>query len=56
MGADPQQTLRSFREAEAYDGPSLQSVDQRWDTYEDMAGRGPARYPADARKDRTEAS
>jgi pyruvate-ferredoxin/flavodoxin oxidoreductase len=23
MGADPQQTLRSFREAEAYDGPSL---------------------------------
>ncbi|MGZ4518520.1 MAG: thiamine pyrophosphate-dependent enzyme, partial [Mycobacteriaceae bacterium] len=23
MGADPQQTLQSFREAEAYDGPSL---------------------------------
>jgi pyruvate-ferredoxin/flavodoxin oxidoreductase len=23
FGADPQQTLRSFREAEAYDGPSL---------------------------------
>ena len=23
MGADPQQTLRAFREAEAYDGPSL---------------------------------
>ena len=23
MGADPQQTLEAFREAEAYDGPSL---------------------------------
>jgi len=23
MGADPQQTLKAFREAEAYDGPSL---------------------------------
>ena len=23
MGADPQQTLTAFREAEAYDGPSL---------------------------------
>ena len=23
MGSDPQQTLRAFREAEAYDGPSL---------------------------------
>jgi pyruvate-ferredoxin/flavodoxin oxidoreductase len=23
MGADPQQTLRAFREAEAYDGPSV---------------------------------
>ena len=23
MGADPQQTLQAFREAEAYDGPSL---------------------------------
>jgi pyruvate-ferredoxin/flavodoxin oxidoreductase len=141
MGADPQQTLRAFREAEAYDGPSLiiayshciahgiemrdglrqqhsavasgywplirydpvlradgrnpflldsprprikltdytsaelryralanaepaeaerlaelaqQSVDQRWDTYEEMASRGPAHYPADARKNRTE--
>jgi pyruvate-ferredoxin/flavodoxin oxidoreductase len=139
MGADPQQTLRAFREAEAYDGPSLiiayshciahgiemrdglgqqyravasghwplirydpvlraigrnpflldsprpriplasytqrelryralgntdpaeaerlavlaqQAVDQRWDTYEDMAGRGPAHFPADARKAR----
>jgi pyruvate-ferredoxin/flavodoxin oxidoreductase len=141
MGADPQQTLQAFREAEAYDGPSLiiayshciahgiemrdglrqqhsavasgywplirydpvlradgrnpflldsprprikltdytsaelryralansdpaeaerlaelaqQSVDQRWDTYEEMAGRGPAHYPADARKSGTE--
>jgi pyruvate-ferredoxin/flavodoxin oxidoreductase len=138
MGADPQQTLRAFREAEAYDGPSLiiayshciahgiemrdglgqqhravasgywplirydpvlrtagrnpflldsprprmklanytskelryralanadpaeaerlaelaqQAVDQRWDTYEEMASHGPARYPADARKE-----
>ncbi|HTZ22919.1 MAG TPA: pyruvate:ferredoxin (flavodoxin) oxidoreductase [Streptosporangiaceae bacterium] len=137
MGADPQQTLRALREAEAYDGPSLviayshciahgidmrngldqqyravasgywplirydpvlrtdgrnpflldsprpriplgdytqrelryralgntdpaeaerlaalaqQAVDQRWDTYEEMAARGPAHYPADARK------
>jgi pyruvate-ferredoxin/flavodoxin oxidoreductase len=140
MGADPQQTLRAFREAEAYDGPSLiiayshciahgiemrdglrqqyraaasgywplirydpvlrmagrnpflldsprprialadytrrelryralantdpaeaerlaalaqQAVDQQWDTYEEMAGRGPARYPADARRSRS---
>jgi pyruvate/2-oxoacid:ferredoxin oxidoreductase alpha subunit len=139
MGADPQQTLRAFREAEAYDGPSLiiayshciahgiemrdgldqqhratasgywplirhdpvlraagrnpflldslcsrikltdytrrelryraladtdpaeaerlaelaqHAVDQRWDTYEEMASRGPSRYPADARKGR----
>jgi len=137
MGADPQQTLRALREAEAYDGPSLviayshciahgiemrngldqqyravasgywplirydpmlragggnpflldsprprialadytqrelryralgntdpaeaerlaalaqQAVDQRWDTYEEMATRGPAHFPADARK------
>jgi pyruvate-ferredoxin/flavodoxin oxidoreductase len=137
MGADPQQTLRAFREAEAYDGPSLiiayshciahgiemrdglgqqyravasgywplirydpvlrsaggnpflldsprpriplaaytqrelryralghtdpaeaerlaalaqQAVDQRWDTYEEMATRGPAHFPPDARK------
>jgi len=137
MGADPQQTLRAFREAEAYDGPSLiiayshciahgiemrdglgqqyravasgywplvrydpvlrsagqnpflldsprprialedytrrelryrvlanvdpaeaerlgllaqQAVDQRWDTYEEMAGRHAALFPADARK------
>jgi pyruvate-ferredoxin/flavodoxin oxidoreductase len=139
MGADPQQTLRAFREAEAYDGPSLiiayshciahgiemrdglgqqyravasgywplvrydpllrtaggnpfmldsprpripltdytqrelryrslsnthpaeaerlrvlaqEAVDQRWDTYEEMAARGAHRFPADARKDR----
>jgi pyruvate-ferredoxin/flavodoxin oxidoreductase len=141
MGADPQQTLRAFREAEAYDGPSLiiayshciahgiemrdglgqqyravasgywplirydpvlrsaggnpflldsprpripltaytqrelryralgntdpaeaerlgalaqQAVDQRWDTYEEMATRGPAHFPADARRSRQE--
>ena len=139
MGADPQQTLRAFREAEAYDGPSLviayshciahgiemrdglaqqyravssgywplvrydpmlraaggnpfmldsprprialtdytqrelryralsrtdpaeaerlgalaqEAVDQRWDTYEEMATRGAQRFPADARKER----
>src|ERR1700689_930298 len=139
MGADPQTTLRAFREAEAYDGPSLiiayshciahgiemrdglgqqyravasgywplvrydpllraaggnpflldsprpripltdytqrelryralsnthpaeaerlgvlaqEAVDQRWDTYEEMATRGAHRFPADARKDR----
>ena len=137
MGADPQQTLRSLREAEAYDGPSLviayshciahgidmrdglgqqyravasgywplirydpvlrsagknpflldsprprialtdythrelryralantdpdeaerlgllaqQAVEQRWQTYEEMASRHPAEFPADARK------
>jgi pyruvate-ferredoxin/flavodoxin oxidoreductase len=137
MGADPQQTLRALREAEAYDGPSLviayshciahgidmrdglgqqyravasgywplirydpvlraaganpflldsprpripladytqrelryralgntdpaeaerlaalaqQAVDQRWDTYEEMAARGPGHFAADARK------
>jgi pyruvate-ferredoxin/flavodoxin oxidoreductase len=141
MGADPQQTLNAFREAEAYDGPSLiiayshciahgiemrdglgqqyravasgywplvrydpvlraaggnpflldsprpriplgsytqrelryrtlgntdpaeaerlaalaqQAVDQRWDTYEEMATRGPAHFPADARRARQE--
>jgi pyruvate-ferredoxin/flavodoxin oxidoreductase len=141
MGADPQQTLRAFREAEAYEGPSLiiayshciahgidmrdglgqqyravasgywplirydpvlrtagqnpflldsprprislasyrrgelryrslansdpqeserlgllaqQAVDLRWDTYEEMASRGPATFPADARKAREE--
>ena len=137
MGADPQQTLRALREAEAYDGPSLviayshciahgiemrdgldqqyravasgywplirydpvlrasggnpflldsprprlplatytrrelryrvlartdpaeaerlaalaqQAVDRQWDTYEEMATRGPARFPPDARR------
>ncbi|HEV2260179.1 MAG TPA: pyruvate:ferredoxin (flavodoxin) oxidoreductase [Streptosporangiaceae bacterium] len=138
MGADPQQTLRAFREAEAYDGPSLviayshciahgiemrdglgqqyravasgywplvrydpmlrtaggnpflldsprprialtdymkrelryrslsntdpaeaerlgalaqEAVDQRWDTYEEMAARGAHRFPSDARRE-----
>jgi pyruvate-ferredoxin/flavodoxin oxidoreductase len=137
MGADPQQTLKAFREAEAYEGPSLviayshciahgidmrdglgqqyravasgywplirydpvaragggnpflldsprpripladytrrelryralgnidpaeaerlaalaqHAVDRQWDTYEEMATHGPARFPADARK------
>lgn len=138
MGADPQHTLLAFREAEAYDGPSLviayshciahgfelrhgldqqyravasghwplmrynpvrraagkapflldsqrprvalsdyryrelrfgslanadpdeadrllalaqESIDQRWETYEDMASRGPHHFPSDSRKD-----
>jgi pyruvate-ferredoxin/flavodoxin oxidoreductase len=138
MGADPQQTLQAFREAEAYDGPSIviayshciahgiemrlgldqqyravasghwplirfdpvlratdrppflldshrprlpledyryrelryrsltnsdpdeaerllelaqQSIDQRWNTYEDMASRAPHYFPSDPRKD-----
>jgi NADPH-dependent glutamate synthase beta subunit-like oxidoreductase len=29
-----------------------EAVDQRWDTYEEMATRGAHRFPADARKDR----
>jgi pyruvate-ferredoxin/flavodoxin oxidoreductase len=139
MGADPQQTLLAFREAEAYDGPSLviayshciahgfelrygldqqyravasghwplirydpalratdrppflldshrprlrladyryrelryrsltnsdpdeaerllalaqESIDQRWNTYEDMASRAPRHFPSDPRRDR----
>ena len=139
MGADPQQTLQAFREAEAYDGPSLviayshciahgiemrdgldqqyravasghwplvrydpvarsdgkapflldshrpriplteyiyrelryrtlansdpdeadrllalaqQAVDQRWETYEDMASRAPHAFPSDGRRER----
>ncbi|HJZ03558.1 MAG TPA: hypothetical protein VJ305_22815 [Streptosporangiaceae bacterium] len=28
-----------------------EAVDQRWDTYEEMAARGAHRFPADARKD-----
>jgi pyruvate-ferredoxin/flavodoxin oxidoreductase len=139
MGADPQQTLQAFREAEAYEGPSIviayshciahgidmrhgldqqyravasghwplvrydpmvrvtgktpflldshrpripltdylyrelryrglanadpdeaerllalaqEAIDQRWNTYEDMASRGPQHFPSDARKAR----
>ena len=37
-------------EAERLAELAQQAVDQRWDTYEEMASRGPARYPADARK------
>jgi pyruvate-ferredoxin/flavodoxin oxidoreductase len=28
-----------------------EAVDQRWATYEEMATRGPERFPADARRD-----
>jgi pyruvate-ferredoxin/flavodoxin oxidoreductase len=28
------------------------AVDQRWETYEEMATRGPERFPADSRRSR----
>jgi pyruvate-ferredoxin/flavodoxin oxidoreductase len=37
-------------EAERLGALAQQAVDQRWDTYEEMASRGPAHFPADARK------
>jgi pyruvate-ferredoxin/flavodoxin oxidoreductase len=37
-------------EAERLAALAQQAVDQRWDTYEAMATRGPAHFPADARK------
>jgi hypothetical protein len=37
-------------EAERLAALAQQAVDQRWDTYEEMATRGPARFPADARR------
>ncbi len=37
-------------EAERLAALAQQAVDQRWDTYEEMATRGPAHFPADARK------
>jgi hypothetical protein len=37
-------------EAERLAALARQAVDQRWDTYEEMASRGPAQFPADARK------
>jgi pyruvate-ferredoxin/flavodoxin oxidoreductase len=39
-------------EAERLAGLAQEAVDQRWDTYEEMATRGPAHFPADARKAR----
>ena len=39
-------------EAERLAGLAQQAVDQQWDTYEEMASRGSARFPADARKTR----
>ena len=38
-------------EAERLGGLAQQAVDQRWDVYEEMATRGAADFPADARKD-----
>src|SRR5260370_14119909 len=38
-------------EAERLAGLAQQAVAQRWATYEEMASRGPAWFPADARKD-----
>jgi pyruvate-ferredoxin/flavodoxin oxidoreductase len=41
------------REAERLLGLAQQAIDQRWNTYEDMASHGPQRFPSDARsKDR----
>ncbi len=37
-------------EAERLGPLAQQAADQRWDTYEEMARRGPARFQADARK------
>ena len=31
---------------------ATEAVDQRWDTYEEMATRGAHQFPADARKER----
>jgi len=39
-------------EAERLGILAQEAVDQRWDTYEEMATRGAHRFPADARKDR----
>ena len=39
-------------EAERLAGLAQEAVDQRWDTYEEMATRDARRFPADARKDR----
>jgi pyruvate-ferredoxin/flavodoxin oxidoreductase len=39
-------------EAERLGALAQEAVDQRWDTYEEMAARGAHRFPADARKDR----
>jgi hypothetical protein len=36
--------------AERLAGLAQQAVDRQWDTYEQMATHGPARFPADARK------
>jgi pyruvate-ferredoxin/flavodoxin oxidoreductase len=38
-------------EAERLGALAQEAVDQRWDTYEEMAARGAHRFPADARKD-----
>ena len=38
-------------EAERLHGLAEQAVAQRWELYEEMASRGAARFPADARKD-----
>ena len=39
-------------EAERLAALAQQAVDQRWDTYEEMASRGPGHFPADARANR----
>ena len=45
VDSDPAEAARLLGLAE-------EAVKQRWQTYEEMASRGPERFPADARKDR----
>jgi pyruvate-ferredoxin/flavodoxin oxidoreductase len=39
-------------EAERLLGLAQEAIDQRWNTYEEMASRSPQHFPSDARKDR----
>jgi pyruvate-ferredoxin/flavodoxin oxidoreductase len=39
-------------EAERLLGLAQEAIDQRWNTYEEMASRYPQHFPSDARKDR----
>jgi len=39
-------------EAERLTALAQEAIDQRWNTYEDMASRGPGHFPSDARRER----